>query len=358
VLLYGHDSRDQLRQAFNAWSGGFPERLFLLHHPKDGLAVLLAAMAAHLGSRVFLIHHCDWHPSLGLHLRNCRVVDLSPRAWSFTRHALGLDPIYLPVTCTDPGPPPVRTFCPDGRATLATSGSKHKFPQDTVPNLEDLVLHIAALGHRHLHIGPLPADRTAALLRRLADRGFPPDTFRHIPATADFQKTLRDEPIDLLLNSWPLGGLRTVVEAMAAGLPVAWHSPHPADDLWNRQLAYPGSPVWRGLHDLDALLARPDPGFFAEQSRRARTAFDTRHHPALWKAWLQDGHQPATPVFDPALHTRAIVLDTTRMTHAQLRADDSISRALHSGLRSTLARTLQVARQLVIAVFKNLGKQY
>jgi hypothetical protein len=46
------------------------------------------------------------------------------------------------------------------------------------------------------------------------------------------------------------------------------------------------------------------------------------------------------------------------MTHAQLRADDSISRALHSGLRSTHARTLQVARQLVIAVFKKLGKQY
>jgi hypothetical protein len=263
-----------------------PKRLFLFHHPDDAAAIAAASALASRGADVWLVHHVDVCPCVGLFLPRVRLIDLTPRACAFTRHVLGLDTIFLPLTCPDPGS--AQTILPrrDG-LTTALAGSAFKASQDSAhdyPAVIAAMLH--AGGGTHVHIGPLGDDQREAIAKTLHAGNIDRSRFVHVPVAPTLLKALRDERIDLLINTWPLGGARTAVEAMAAGVPVVWHSPHPSDDRLRLQMAWHGAPVWRHLSDLTAIVSSADATWLAAQAGAARRHYEARHHPSHWRQFF------------------------------------------------------------------------
>ncbi len=263
-----------------------PKRLFLLHHPDDASAIAAASALASTGAEVWLVHHADFCPTVGLFLPGIRLIDLTPRACAFTRHVLGLETIFLPLTCPDPGPART-TFLHRGPLTTALAGSAFKASQASAhdyPEVIAAVLH--AGGGTHVHIGPLGDDQREEIWKTLHAGGIDRSRFVHVPIAPTLIEALWDERIDLLINTWPLGGARTAVEAMAAGVPVVWHSPHPGDDRIRLQMAWPGAPVWRHLSDLTAIVSGASAPWLDAQSGAARRHYEARHHPSLWRQFF------------------------------------------------------------------------
>jgi hypothetical protein len=93
---------------------------------------------------------------------------------------------------------------------------------------------------------------------------------------------------------------------MAAGVPMVWHSPHPAFDRVRCQMAWPGAPVWRHPADLAALAAAADSDWLAAQSHAARRRYEQLHHPSRWRRFFAEGGaaagEPLPAGFDAALH--------------------------------------------------------
>jgi hypothetical protein len=263
-----------------------PKRLFLLHHPDDASATAAASALAARGSETWLIHHADLFPSVGLFVPGIRLIDLTPRACAFSRHVLGLETMFLPITCPDPEPtrPP---FLDRGRLTTALAGSAFKASQafaHDYPAVTAAVLQ--ASGGTHVHVGPLDGHQLTEIAKTLDASGIEQSRFIHVPVAPTLIEALRDERIDLLINTWPLGGARTVVEAMAAGVPVVWHSPHPNADRIRLQMAPPKAPVWRRVPDLAAIVSGADVRWLEWQSGVVRGHYETKHHPSLWKQFL------------------------------------------------------------------------
>jgi hypothetical protein len=272
-----------------------PKRLFLLHNPDDVAAVVAASVLASTGTEIWLVHHADALPSSGLFLRGAKIIDLTPRACAFTRYVMGLETIFLPLTCPDPGP--VRTgFLYRGRLRTALAGSAFKVSQTSVHSYPKVLAEMLnASGGTHVHIGPLAESQIEAIGAALDAHAIHRSRFVHVPVARTLVDALRDERVDLLINTWPYGGARTVVEAMAAGVPVVWHSPQPGDDLTRLHMAWPGAPVWRHLSDLTDIVRGADASWLEAQAAAARRRYETRHHPSFWRQFF------ASPDASPGL---------------------------------------------------------
>jgi hypothetical protein len=303
-----------------------PRRLFLVQHPEDTCAIAVAAALAARGTHLQLVHHADIHPTAGLFLPGVRVIDLTPRACSFTRHVHGLPSVWLPLTCPDPGAAAPQ-FRRRGRLTTALAGSQFKTGQPSTHRYPDVVAAVLrATGGVHVHVGPLFDSQLDAIGRTLAEAGIEASRFVHVPSAPTLVEALRDEGVDLLVNTWPLGGARTSVEAMAAGVPMVWHSPHPAFDRARCQMAWPGAPVWRHPSDLATLAAAADDAWLGEQSRAARRHYEQRHHPSRWRAFFaapgDSAGDPLPEGFDASMHLSWLwdtLVETARL------ADDGVA---------------------------------
>ena len=263
-----------------------PKRVFLLHHSEDVAAVVAAAALASRGTELWLVHHSDSKPSAGLFLRRARIIDLTPRACAFTRHVMGLQTIFLPLTCPDPGPGP-GGFLYRGRLRTALAGSAFKASQTSIHSYPEVLTAVLnASGGTHVHVGPLSDSQLEAIRTSLDARGIHRSRFVHVPVARTLVDALRAERVDLLINTWPYGGARTVVEAMAAGVPAVWHSPSPDDDLTRLHMAWPGAPVWRQLSDLTGIIRGADASWMATQSAAARRHYEARHHPSFWRQFF------------------------------------------------------------------------
>jgi len=260
-----------------------PQTLFLLHEPQDVMAVVAAVALMERGTRVVLIHHCDQFPSVGIFVEGIRVVDLTPRAAAFSRHILGLDNTWLPLTCPDPGPSR-KQFRGSGTLRTAMTGHTGKFSSMSNPGYPELVATILAkTGGQHVHIGPIKSPLLRQIRKMLRARNLQTSSFIQIESVPNLAAALEEQQIDLVFNTYPFGGARAAVETMASGTPMAWHSPREEFDLTRTQMKYPGAPIWRTLADIDKLLSEVNTAWFAGQAESAREHYLEFHHPRHWR---------------------------------------------------------------------------
>jgi hypothetical protein len=129
--------------------------------------------------------------------------------------------------------------------------------------------------------------------------------------TPTVAQVLREYDVDLVINTYPIGGARMAVEAMAAGVPTMWRSPTAELDTVLTQMKYPNAPVWRQLEDLRILLPQIDRDWLRRQGAAARSWYEQVHHPRFWAESFADsasahGRQ-LPPGFDAALVTGHIL---------------------------------------------------
>ena len=108
---------------------------------------------------------------------------------------------------------------------------------------------------RHIHIGILSADVQARLHHELAAVGVEPARFIHVSWVSSVAQALVDYNVDLYISSFPLGGGKTTVEAMAAGTPLLMHQNYNSRFLGAVDLAYPDAWVWRSESELIDIIS-------------------------------------------------------------------------------------------------------
>ncbi|MBM3695396.1 MAG: hypothetical protein FJW79_05635 [Actinobacteria bacterium] len=277
-------------------AGAAPGRAFLLAHPHDAAAV--AGFQPGSAGEMLFYHHVDHRFTLGVHLAHARHLDFRYAGFANCRHDLGLaENLFLPLTAGEPSDP----VAPPYPLTTASAGRWGKF----APGGEDsfaaqVPRWLAATGGRHLHFGGLPPAVVASIEKQLTVAGMPVDRFVNLPEVASLRAALVEEGVGLYLDSFPLGGCRSTVEAMAAGIPVAVYR-HPSSKLLsNETLAYPGAFVWQEPEDLVAHLAALEPGRIEAESAAAIEHYAAHHHPRLLAAALAGESVAGRPVVERA----------------------------------------------------------
>jgi hypothetical protein len=293
-----------------------PKRTYLFHHMQD--SVVGALMHAAAGGEWYFVHHSDRLPSLGAYCRHVVHIDLTPYCFRHCASRLGrtggaaIDQRYVPLTAADLGARDFqsRKFMPP--LTTASSGAPHKFDAGYRPAYMDVVADLLALtGGRHVHIGPLDDNQLGAFRRRLKRRGLDRDRLCVVPFVPSVWQAMTDYDIDLYLNSFPLGGARTLVEVMGSGTPMLWHEVGNPAPFQVSGLQYPQAPVWRSPAELFEIVSMIDGDWLSAQSAAVRARFDAVHGPQAVASKLHGGPAPIgdLDLSEDARPRRAVTFD-------------------------------------------------
>jgi hypothetical protein len=263
-------------------AGAAPGRAFLLAYPHDAAAV--AAFRPGLAGEMLFCHHLDHRLMLGVHLPHVRHVDFRHAGFVGCRYGLGIaDNLYLPLTAGEA----VTAPAPGLPITTATSGRWGEFALSyEVRYAEEVPKWIAVTGGRHLHMGSLPTGIVSVIEANLAFKGIPKNRFVHLSFVESLREALRAEAVGVYIDSFPVGGCRSVVEAMAAGIPVITHHHRTSKLFSNETLAYPGAYSWTDPDDLVAHLGSLTPESLAAERTVVARYYRESHDPGLLAAAL------------------------------------------------------------------------
>lgn len=195
-----------------------PTRIFLLQHHMDVCAV---AATYPFRDITEFVHHADHLPCLGATVGYSAHVDLT-----YTCHpicaAAGLNPIYagmtLPGLSTAQG-----AETSGGPVVFGTCGNLGKYRQEGRESryrwLDWVVPALRTPNSRFVHIGPTDAAFEQEIRQGLAEAGIDPERYVFAGLTPNLQSALIDHQVDVYISSYPEGGGRATLEALAAGVP-------------------------------------------------------------------------------------------------------------------------------------------
>ena len=256
-----------------------PHTVVLLVHNQDAVGIV-AALACH-AKRVIFVHHGDHHLSLGVTCPSFEHVDLSNFAFFNCRQTLGLaNNRFWPLTLASENA--LRhdgTFLREGHAVTCCVGRPEKFdaPGYQHQYMDLIGLILKATGGRHVHIGPLSNEQLQRMQRSLQAHGILASRLTHVPWVPSVSRALIEHGVDLYMTSFPYGGGKAQVEAMATGLPVLVHKNYQSRFLSGIDIGYPGTMAWADAADLQGALSNLTVALMREHAAVARAHFE-RHH--------------------------------------------------------------------------------
>ena len=253
-----------------------PAAVFVLNHHQD--SVIISAVQAFVSkTKVIFYHHADYNLCLGVHMDG--VVHVDPHNVGFynCRENEGLaDNRYIPMTVADLGVTRIgRQFMKDGALLTCASGTYHKFGNFYLyPYFELIVERLVKCRGSHIHIGNLPESVQIELRNRLVERGVDADRFILIEWTPSLWATLVEMEVDLFMGSYPIGGARTTIEVMGAGIPLFMCENYLSRFHGSRDIVYDSSLVWKYPDDFVRILSGITPAILRRESARSRRHFE------------------------------------------------------------------------------------
>jgi hypothetical protein len=274
---------ERIRTAFALLNTLSPDVLVHLGHPNDPIAIAL--MQPDIARRRLLIHHCDCSFALGRSLNGTVHVALGRHFQDFVRREWGLKAVHLPLTCAEPVAARSAGRASDRPLLTVTSGSWSKFDLNRqLSYLDVLTARFAEREGAHVHIGSLLAEQKRRIerhLEKLSSR----ERFAHREHVPHLATALRELAPSVYIDSYPIGGGRAIVEAMAAGLPIcaARHDP----TLDSSSFCYPECFSWTHPTRLRTILAELDPTTLERHADLSRRYFERNHSQRVFKQRLQ-----------------------------------------------------------------------
>ena len=315
-----------------------PRTLWLFNHHQDSVAV--AAVQPGQGYTLKYLHHGDHHLCLGVCLPWGEHYDPHAMGWHNCREVLGRpDNRYLPMALEAPVAPAIPTRR-SGALVTCTAAGHNKIEHDYGPAYAEVIAAVLArTGGTHLHIGRLTLPYRWRIRRALARQGVAGEAFRYVSHVPNLAEALVREQVDVYLSSFPIAGARTLIEAMAAGLPIAVHDHAGKRFLGALDMAPEGSCVWSAPEDLLSFLGGVDRASLLQMGELSRRHYEAYHSPAVMRSALL----PDAPPVD---------VPTLRFTHR----GDSLVAALHRGrqfsvsglLRRWVFRTARRVKSIVL----------
>ncbi len=274
---------ERLRRAFAILNELSPDVLVNLGHPEDPIAIAL--MQPGIARRRLMIHHADSSFALGRSLEGAVHVALGRHFKDFARRNWALETVLLRPTCREPVVAKAAGWARDRPFLTVTSGSWFKFDLNgELSYLDVLTERFAARDGAHVHIGPLSGDQTVRVDQHLAKLGCRERFvfYEHVPHLAS---ALSELAPSVYIDSYPIGGAKAIVEAMAAGSPIcaARHDPN----LDSSSFCYPECLWWTHPAQVGKILAALDPPTVERHAALSRRYFERNHSPTIFKRRLQ-----------------------------------------------------------------------
>ena len=274
---------ERLRAAFAFLTGFRPDVLVHLGHPHDPLAIAL--MQPGIARRRLMIHHSDCGFALGRSLEGTVHVALGIHFQDFARREWSLETTLLQLTCEEPVVSKAAGWARNRPFLTVTSGSSYKFGLNgELSYLDVLTERFAAREGLHVHIGSLSAAQILRLEQHLDSLGCR-ERFVYIEHVPDLASALHELAPSLYIDSYPIGGGRAIVEAMAAGLPICAASHNPSLD--SSSSCYPERLWWTHPAQIGKILASLDPMTVQGHVALSRKYFERNHSPAIFIRHLQ-----------------------------------------------------------------------
>lgn len=252
-----------------------PATVYLFGHPYD--PVVPAATALLQKTSTYFNHHSDASFSLGAALPVTGHIDQTPMVHHLLcRHTPQIDPIYVPMTVATPVRREAASFMSGGAVRTAACGSAAKFTDQTYAyRYADMLPHMmAGTGGEHVHIGALPAEAVAQIHAALDRHAIPRERFRHIAHVENLAVALHDLDVDLYVASFPTGGGKAVIEAMATGIPVLYHVNYQSRFACVDGMVYPEAFRWVDVDSLVSALHSVNRAALSRHSDLSRAYFE------------------------------------------------------------------------------------
>jgi tetratricopeptide (TPR) repeat protein len=264
-------------------------QVMVFNHHADVAAI--AAIQPDLNREVLFCHHGDHHLCLGASLSWTRHVDLFAAHCVDCRGA-GLAAEFWPLSVEDPGARPheARDFVAAGQLLSCSSGHDAKFLTPYPFHYWDLLPQLLKASEgKHVHIGPLSEEVLTAIHQGLASEGIEAQRFTHISWVDNLGQTLKQLGVDLYIGSFPIGGSRACIEAMAAGIPVITHR-HMLYPILGSDGAVGDTQIWSWASpaDLLNLVAQATPETLARQAQHGRDCYLRYNTAATFRAAVRD----------------------------------------------------------------------
>jgi hypothetical protein len=229
---------------------------------------------------VIFYHHADYNICLGVHMEGAIHVDPHNVGFYNCRNKEGhRDNVYVPLTVDDQKVNRVGSrFMEDGELTTCSSGAYHKFRNFYLyPYIDRLKSRLKVRNGRHVHIGGISLSELASLRQALADEGIDPERFVHIVWTPSLWRTLVDQNVDLFIGSFPIGGARTTIEVMGAGIPILMPDNYLSRFFSSRDIVYPDAFVWKYPADFVTALETMTPGTLGIHAEWSRAHYNLQY---------------------------------------------------------------------------------
>ena len=277
-VAQGQNSTDRFMCVHHWLCEKNPQTLVLVTHNQDSLGITLAHTG--VAQHVVFIHHGDHHWSLGVTCEDFTHVDVTNLGYFHCKNELGLRNRYWPLTVNVSNIVPREApFQAKGHLVTCSSGRPEKF--DASNYLHDYTEYLprilASTQGRHIHIGDLSAEVKARLMDGLSAASISPDSFVHIDWVPSLAMALLEHQVDLYISSFPLGGGKASIEAMAAGIPLLMHSNYRSRYHGGADLAYKGAMIWRSEAELMAIVGGITSDELAHHSALARRHYERYH---------------------------------------------------------------------------------
>ena len=267
-----------------------PVELNLMTHMHD--AVAIAATQPGVVPTTVFFHHCDHEFSLGVHLPHALHVDFRPVGHRNCREGQRLEHNVCVPLVSDNEAPASRPFKRGGLKTC-TSGD-YKFDLPYAFHFSRVIpAFLEKSGGTHHHIGPLSSATVAATRERLDELGIAQDRFEVHLRCPSLWRRLVELDIDVYLDSFPLAGCKSVIEAIGAGIPVVVHENYTNPLFSGGNVAYPEAFCWRHPEELVAFVSTVDVAWLEQQSACARRHFERENLPDVLAQRLAALHEPA-----------------------------------------------------------------
>jgi glycosyltransferase involved in cell wall biosynthesis len=238
-----------------------PEKLILLNHHQDSGAIVAAL--SHSNCQKFFIHHADHQLCLGVTCEEFIHIDLHNMGYWECHETLGLkNNKYWPLIVKENAFNRIsKEFIRSGSLLTCSSGNSRKFEVNNYryDYFELLPKILLATHGSHVHIGQLTPEQLERLKTNFANLNIDWARFTHIPWVSSVSNELMNLGVDLYISSFPLGGGKTILEAMSIGIPLLMHENYRSRLLSGVDLAYPEAYVWRNEDELFSVLAGLNP---------------------------------------------------------------------------------------------------
>lgn len=252
-----------------------PSRIFLLNHHQD--SVIIAAVQPFLEkTKVLFYHHADYSMCLGVHLEGAIHVDPHNVGYCNCREKeLIKDNVYLPLVVRDKvSNRSGADFIANDELVTCSCATFHKFAAFYLYPYTNLIVgRLAARSGIHIHVGNIPDGYLTSIKADLVRSGVDPQRFVHVPWVRDLWELLIEREVDLFIASFPIGGARTTLEVMGAGIPILIAENYLTRFHSSRDIVYPNALLWKYPHQFLRVLEAVDKDMLKAHSIRSRAHY-------------------------------------------------------------------------------------